>query len=169
MNRKKSTKQGIEGQHLDRLWRLYIHDDTLLATRVSYFLLAQSILIAVTASLVNTIAGFQHHSQFVLRREVFGLSIAINAAGLVLTIVFWYVFTLNFDNVGAVLDMLRDLDPIYLEMRRRQAERRHSHWYYHVIFRKKGMNWVVVNFLPAILVILWCIVGAFALATYFSG
>jgi hypothetical protein len=138
------------------------------ATRVSFFLLAQSILIAVAASLVNTVAGLHDVTQQPLRREMFGLSIAIGAVGLFLALVFWYVFTLNFDNVGVDIDMLKAIDPFYETARSNQAARRHSHWYYRPIFRKKGMNWVVVNVLPVSIVVLWCTVGAFGIAIFLS-
>ena len=108
----------------------------------------------MTAFLVNTVADLQGHPDADLRAEIFGLSIALNVVGLVLTLVFWYVFTLNFDNVGAVSEMLQEADPVFSQMKQRQAAKRHARWYYRLIFRKKGMNWVTVNFLPATLVFL---------------
>lgn len=41
----------------DRLWHWAMHEDDLLASRVSFFLLAQSVLIAVTAAVVGTSAS----------------------------------------------------------------------------------------------------------------
>ena len=166
MNKRKAVPAHTATDELDRLWRLLEHDDSLLATRVSSFLLTQSILIAVTASLVDTVAELHRISQHALRREMFGLSLAITAVGVALTFAFWYVFTLNYDNVGAAIDILRAADPLYEEVMKNQATRRNSHWYFRLIFRRKGMNWIVVNVLPAAVVLLWLMIGSFALAIF---
>ena len=91
----------------DLLWQMMWHEDGLLATRVSVFLVAESILVAVAATLVNTVAGTSHAVKSNVRGELFGITISIGLVGLALTLVFWYVMTLNFDNVGALMDDLK--------------------------------------------------------------
>src|SRR5438105_3483791 len=107
MNKRKTVEPNTEFDEIDRLWDYFMHEDNLLATRVSVFLLAQSILIAVTASLINTVAGLSHSSHSALRPEIFGLTAALILAGLGFTLIFWYVFALNFDNIGTTIELLR--------------------------------------------------------------
>jgi len=168
MNKPEPSRSHDSADDIDRLWQWFLHQDNLLATRVSVFLLAQSILIAVTASLINTVAGSSHDSRIPLLPEIFGLAIAINLAGPALTLVFWYVFKLNYENIGVVTDQLRSLDRLYVDTGHKEFERRNAHWYFRVLFRKKGMNWVIVNVLPVGALLIWCIIGAFSVAVFLS-
>ncbi len=144
----------------DRFWQFFMHEDNLLATRVSFFLPAESILIAVAASLINTIAGLSHSSYAALRDEIFGLILTINLAGLALTLVFWYVFRLNFDNIGVYIEELKD-NPIHVKVSKKRAERKRAHRYSNLVFRKRDINWLVANTLPAGLFFLWCVWESF--------
>ena len=144
-----------------QLWQMMWHEDNLLATRVSVFLVAESILVAVAATLINTVAKLTHGSAS-LRPEMFGLTGSISLAGLILTLVFWYVLTLNYENVGALMNDLK-VDDIGLEVLRMRAQRRNDRWYFRIIFRKKGMNWVIAHVLPLIFLFLWCIMIIFLL------
>jgi hypothetical protein len=163
----KTTEQITQTSDIDRLWDYFKHEDNLLATRVSVFLLAQSILIAVAASLINTLAGLSRSSHTALRPEMFGLTSALVVTGLGITLISWYIFTLNFDNIGSTIELLR-ADPLYLNIVRDRAKKRNSHWYFRIIFRRRGMNWVVVNGLTFSLAFLWCAMGAFLLAVFLS-
>jgi hypothetical protein len=165
MNKRKTAEAKVESDDTDRLWDYFMHEDNLLASRVSVFLLAQSILIAVAASLVNTLAGLSHSSHSALRPGMFGLAAAIVLAGLGLVVIFWYIFTLNFDNIGVTIVQLR-ADPLYVRLAHEQAKKRNSHWYFRLVFQKKGMNWTIVNGLPIGLIFLWLVIGA-ALLTVF--
>jgi hypothetical protein len=159
---------------IDRLWQWVAHEDSILASRVSFFLVAQSILVAVTASLVNSVANLSHAAETSLRREVFGLAVAINVIGVILTAVFWYVLWMNFLSVGASMDELtsvmnrRSADNIRARVWATRYRRRNDNWIYRVIFRKKGMNWMVTNVLPVTILTLWCIVGAFSIVIFVS-
>jgi hypothetical protein len=135
---------------------------------VSFFLLAESILIAAAASLINTVTNLTRPAELDVRGEIFALSIAISLAGLGSTLLFWYIFRLNFDNIGAALDMLRSTESIYGKAARRQSDRRHGHRYFPIIFRKKGMNWITINVLSLGFIFLWCIVGSFSLIIFLS-
>jgi hypothetical protein len=168
MDKPASSEPRLESRDLDRLWQIFTHDDNLLATRVSFFLLAESILIAAAASLINTVTNLTRPAELDLRGEIFGLSIAIILAGLGLTLLFWYIFRLNFDNIGAALDMIRTTDSIYRTAARKQSERRHNHRYFPMVFRKKGMNWITINVLSLGFMLLWCVVGSFSLIIFIS-
>ncbi|HTZ22971.1 MAG TPA: hypothetical protein VMC83_03160 [Streptosporangiaceae bacterium] len=163
-----------EENDIDQLWRWVAHEDDLLASRVSFFLLAQSILIAVTASLVNTVADLSHTAEPSLRPEVFGLAVAITLAGVALTLVFWYVFWLNFLSVGFAMDELtaimnrRKTDNFRARIHAIRVQRRNANWFFRIVFRKRGMNWMITNVLPMIILFLWCIVGVFDIVVFSS-
>jgi hypothetical protein len=162
-----TEQQGAQISDIDRFWDYFKHEDNLLATRVSVFLLAQSILIAVAASLVNTLAGLSRSSHTALRPEIFGLTAALAVTGFSLTLISWYIFALNYENIGSTIEQLR-ADPLYLKIVDDRAKKRNSHWYFRIIFRRKGMNWVVVNGLTFSLMFLWCAMSAFSLAIFLS-
>lgn len=172
LNKARTTSTAADEKDIDRLWQWVTHEDDVLASRVSFFLVAQSILIAVTASLVNSVANLSRAADISLRREVFGLAIAINVIGVILTFVFWYVLWLNFLSVGASMDELtsvmnrRSADNIRARVWAARYRRRNNNWIYRVLFRKKGMNWMVTNVLPVITLILWCIVGTFSIVIF---
>ena len=149
----------------DLLWQMMWHEDGLLATRLSVFLVAESILVAVAATLVNTVAGASHTVKSSVRGELFGITISIGLVGIVLTLVFWYVMTLNFDNVGALMDDLK-IDQTGLRVLNKRVERRGTRWYFRILFRKKGMNWVISNVLPFIFLFLWCTMVVFSILIF---
>jgi hypothetical protein len=149
------------------LWQMMHHEDNLLATRVSVFLVAESILIAVAAAMTNTGAGLAHTAKSPVRPELFGMTISISLAGLALTLVFWYVLSLNFDNVGALMDELK-IDDLGLRVLRKRAERRNARWHFRIIFRGKGMNWVISNVLPLIFLFLWGVTVVFSVLIFFT-
>ena len=131
-------------EDISQLWLWVRHEDNLLASRVSFFLLAQSILIAVAASLVNTLTGLSHPAAASLRREVFGLAIAIDIAGLTLTLVFWYVFRLNFLSIGTAMDELNSIvnrlqvDNFRARIVARRNQRRNESWFSKCFSVEKG-------------------------------
>jgi hypothetical protein len=98
-----------------RLWNWVMHEDNLLSTRISFFLLAQSILIAVTAALVNTLVGL-HGAHHVVRIEVFGLAISLDLAGAALTLMFWYIFNMNENGLIILTQRLQAIDEMYREL-----------------------------------------------------
>jgi hypothetical protein len=126
----------------DRMGEQLLENRNLLATRVSVFLVAQSILIAVAASLANTLTSLSRSSNSALRSEMFGLTAALAITGLSLTVISWYIFTLNFDNIGGTMERLR-ADPLFVKLMLDRSKKRNSHWYFRTVFRKKGMNWIV--------------------------
>ena len=95
------------------------------------------------------------------------MTAALILAGLCLTLIFWYVFTLNYDNIGITMELLK-VDPLYLKLANEQAKKRNSHWYFRLVFKKRGMNWAIINMLPSGLIFLWCTMGAFLLAAFLS-
>jgi hypothetical protein len=153
-------------QERDRLWAWGLHEDNLLSTRVSVFLLAQSILIAVTAAVINTFAGFRS-SQHLLRAEVFGLAIALNLAGIALTLIFWYILGLNYRGVKILAARLRSLDEMYEQLDTKRREDRADYWPYRVIFHR-GANDIINNFLPFVILLIWCLIAAFSVVIFVS-
>jgi hypothetical protein len=162
-----TESQGTGTSDIDRLWDYFKHEDNLLATRVSVFLVAQSILIAVAASLANTLTSLSRSSNSALRSEMFGLTAALAITGLSLTLISWYIFTLNFDNIGGTMERLQ-ADPLFVKLMADRSEKRNSHWYFRAAFRKKGINWVVVNGLALSLLFLWCAMLVFLVAVFLS-
>jgi hypothetical protein len=151
----------------DRLWRWVLHEDNILATRVSFFLLAESILIAITATTVNTFAGLPARQQLV-RDEVFGLAIALGVAGFALTGIFWYVFKINYHSVTVLTKRLRLLDDLYKDLDDCRKLERQDIWYFRGLFRGHGVNWVVNNLLPEIILLIWSVVTYSAVAIFLS-
>lgn len=150
----------------DRLWTWALHEDDLLGARVSVFLLAQSILIAVTAAVINTFAGFRP-SQHLLRTEVFGLAIALNLAGIALTLIFWYILNLNYRGVKIIAAQLKNLDKMYEEVDEKRHKDRVEYWPYSAIFHR-GVNDTINNLLPLTIFLIWCIVASFSVAIFVS-
>lgn len=132
-----------------------MHEDELLASRVSFFLLAQSILIAATASSINTFVGLSKPTDRALRPEIFYLSLALSIVGLFLTLISWYVLKLNFINIGIVMERLKAADPLYTKLEEAKRATRQSLWYFRPIFRENGVNRVVTHKLPLTLMLLW--------------
>jgi hypothetical protein len=148
------------------LWAWALHEDDLLGARVSVFLLAQSILIAVTAAVINTFAGFRP-AQHLLRAEVFGLAIALNLAGAALTLIFWYILSLNYRGVKILAARLKSLDEMYEQLDAKRREDRSEYWPYRAIFRR-GANDMINNILPLTVFLIWCIVAAFSVVIFVS-
>jgi hypothetical protein len=151
----------------DRLWHWVFHEDNILATRVSFFLLAESILIAITAATVNTFAGLPA-SQYLVRDEVFGLAIALGIGGFVLTGIFWYVFKINYQSVAVLTKQLRLLDEMYKDLDERRQYERQRIWSFRKLFRGHGVNWVINNLLTLLTLLVWCVVVSFAVAIFLS-
>jgi hypothetical protein len=158
----------IEEKDIGRLWEIFAHDDDLLAQRVAFFLVAESILIATAASLINTTASLRPLDQADVRAEMFSMSIVFILAGLGLTTIFWYIFRLNFDNIGASLELLRESSSIYAVLHQKQSERRRSRRYLPRTFNVRGMNWVTVNCLTAGLMVIWFLAGIFSVLIFFA-
>jgi hypothetical protein len=173
MTKPKVPEAQVGVAEIDRLWEWIRHQDDLLATRASVFLLAQSILIAVAAALINTIANMKYGSVHTVRLEVFVLVMIMSVAGLLLAVIFWYVFTLNFITIGTLIDELDrkmyevNQNNVRLRIKAEITERRRSRWFYRVAFRQKGMNWMVVNVLPVIFLFLWLATTIFSLIIFF--
>jgi hypothetical protein len=168
MNNHESAEPGTETDNIEHLWNFFMHEDDLLATRVSVFLLAQSILIAVVASLINTVSGLSKASHPALRPELIALCLVLTAAGFGFTLIFWYVFVLNFDNIGVTMDLLREVDPLYVKIATIGAKKRKSRWYFKIIFRRRGMNWIVINGISSGLIILWLAMAGLLVASFLS-
>lgn len=148
-----------------RLWNWAIHEDSLMTTRVSVFLLAESILIAVTATVVNTFAGL-HSAKNLLRIEIFGLAIALILAGVALTLIFWYILNLNYQGLKILMAQLKALDPMYLQLDKKRKEDRNANRYFRTVFRHKGANDTINNLLPFTILIIWCVIAIFAIAIF---
>lgn len=158
----------LEEHDLDRLWQYFTHDDNQFAQRVAFFLVAESIFLATAASLVNAVAGMTSLSRSELRAEVFAFSLIIILAGLSLSVIFWYIFRLNFDDIGASLDLISGSDSVYALVRRRQAERRRRHRHLPALFRRRGKNWVTVNCLGLGFIAIWVCTAVFAILVFAS-
>lgn len=155
------------GDERDRLWRWVFHEDNILATRVSFFLLAESILVAITAATINTFAGLSA-SQRLVRDEVFGLAIALGISGFALTGIFWYVFKINHHSLTVLTKRLRLLDDLYKDLDNRRQYERQRIWYFRELFRGHGVNWVINNLLPVLTLLVWCVIASFAIAIFLS-
>jgi hypothetical protein len=153
---------------LGRLWSWAAHEDDVLATGVSLCLLAQSILIAVTVSLVNAFAGLRP-AQRIVRVEVFGLAMALDLAGVALTLIFWYTFTIHLKGIWVLIERLKELDKeLYADLARKREEGRSQLWYHRLVFRHMGADDAIYHVLPLTVLIIWCLVAAFAIAIFVS-
>jgi len=153
---------------LSRLWVWAGHEDDNLNMGVSLFLLAQSILIAVTASLVNTFAGLPP-ARDIVRVEVFGLAMALDLAGLALTLIFWYTITIQVRGIWVLIERLKELDKeLYADLVRKREEDRSQLWFHRAVFRHLGAADAIYHLLPLTVLIIWCIVAAFAIAIFAS-
>jgi hypothetical protein len=150
-----------------RLWNWVMHEDNLLSTRISFFLLAQSILIAVTAALVNTLAGL-HGAHHFVRVEVFGLAISLDLAGAALTLMFWYIFNMNENGLIILTQRLQAIDEMYRELGKLRRAERQNHWYFRTIFRRNGPNVAIKNLLAPIVLFIWLAMLIFAVAIYLT-
>jgi hypothetical protein len=163
-----SMDNAKHNDQLGRLWIWAMHEDDNLNSGVSLFLLAQSILIAVTASLVNTFAGL-HPAQHIVRVEVFGLAMALDLAGLALTLIFWYHFTIGVRGIRVLIERLKELDKeLYAGLARKREEDRSQLWFHRTVFRRMGADDAIYHLLPLTVLIIWCIVAAFAIAIFAS-
>jgi hypothetical protein len=163
-----SMDNAKHNDQLGRLWIWAMHEDDNLTSGVSLFLLAQSILIAVTASLVNTFAGL-HPAQHIVRVEVFGLAMALDLAGLALTLIFWYHFTVSLRGIWVLIERQKELDKeLYADLARKREEDRSQLWFHRMIFRHLGADDAIYHLLPLTVLIIWCIVAAFAIAIFAS-
>jgi hypothetical protein len=113
---------------------------------MSFFLLAQSILIAVSAAIGSTLAGL-HSAHRLVRAEVFGLAVSLDLAGLALTLIFWFIFNMNSNGLAILTERLRALDGMYADLSKKWQEERLSHWYSRIL-HPHGSNRTVKNFLP---------------------
>ncbi len=158
----------LEERDLDRLWQYFAHDDNQLSQRVAFFLVAESIFLATAASLVSVVAGMTSPARLELRAEVFAFSLIIILAGFSLSVIFWYLFRLNFADVGASLELLKTSESIYSLVGRRQSERRREHKHLPALFRGRGKNWVTVNCLGVGFIAVWACTGIFAVLVFSS-
>jgi hypothetical protein len=162
----KSPEESAGSNDSERLWRWVFHEDNILATRISFFFLAEAILVAIAATTVNTLAELPS-SKHLVGTELFGLALALAMAGLVLTTFFWYIFKVNYHSVTILTARLRELDSLYKSLdEARQFDRQHL-WYYRA-FGRRGVNWVINNLLPTTTLLIWCIVASFAIAIFVS-
>lgn len=163
-----AVRMKLDERDLDRLWQYFTHDDDQFAQRVAFFLVAESIFLATAASLVSAVAGMTLASRAELRAEVFSFSLVIILAGLSLSVIFWYIFRLNFDDIGASLELIASTDSMYSLVRRKQAERRRAHKRLPALFSRRGKNWVTVNCLGIGFIAIWVFTGAFAILVFAS-
>jgi hypothetical protein len=163
-----SMDNAKKNDQLGRLWIWAMHEDDNLMSGVSIFLLAQSILIAVTASLVNTFAGL-HPEQHIVRVEVFGLAMALDLAGLASTLIFWHHFAISLRGIWVLIERLKELDKeLYADLARRREEDRSQLWFHRTVFRHAHADDAIYHLLPLTVLIIWCIVAAFAIAIFAS-
>ncbi len=163
-----SMDNADRNDQLGRLWIWAMHEDDNLMSGVSLFLLAQSILIAVTASLVNTLAGLLP-AQHIVRVEMFGLAAALDVAGLALTLIFWYHVTVILRGIRVLIERLKELDKeLYADLARRREEDRSQLWFHRMFFRHMGADDAIYHLLPLTVLVIWCIVAAFAIAIFVS-
>ncbi len=144
-----------------------MHEDDLFSTRVSFFLLAQSILIAITAAVINAFAGLRSTADLA-RTELFGLAIALDLFGVVLTAISWWIFTMNENGLAILTNQLKALDPMYTYLDRLRQEERSTHWYYRTILRRKAPNRAIKMLVLPLILLVWLTVAAFAIAIYFT-
>ncbi len=150
----------------DRLWSWVIHEDDVFSARMSLFLVAQSVLIAVTAGISNTLAEL-HSAHHAVRVEVFGLAISLDLAGLALTLIFWCIFSMNSRGLAILTERLRGLDDMYEELENNWQEERLRHWHSRVL-HQHGSNQTVKNFLPPVIFFTWCAIAIFTFAIFFA-
>ena len=163
-----SMDNAKHNDQVGRLWIWAMHEDDNLMSGVSLFLLAQSILIAVTASLVNTFSGLRP-AQHIVRVEVFGLAMALDLAGLTLTLIFWYHFTISLRGIWVLIERLKELDKeLYADLARKRKEDRSQLWSHRTFFRHMDAEDAVYHLLPLTVLIIWFIVAAFAIAIFAS-
>jgi hypothetical protein len=134
---------------------------------MSFFLLAQSILIAVSVAISSTLAGL-HSAHHLVRAEVFGLAISLDLAGLALTLIFWFIFNMNSNGLAILTERLGTLDEMYADLNKEWQEERLRHWY-SPILHQHGSNRTVKNFLPPIILLFWCGITIFSVAIFFAG
>lgn len=151
----------------DRLWAWVIHEEDVFSDRMSFFLLAQSILIAVSAAVSNTLAGL-HSAHHLVRLEVFGLAVSLDLAGLALTLIFWFIFNMNSSGLAILTERLRSLDEMYADLSMKWQEERLRHWYSRLL-HPHGSNRTVKNFLPPVILLFWCAITIFSVAIFFAG
>lgn len=151
----------------DRLWAWVIHEEDVFSDRMSFFLLAESILIAVSAAVSNTLAGL-HSAHHLVRVEVFCLAISLDLAGLALTLIFWFIFNMNANGLAILTERLKALDEMYADLSRKWQEERLRHWHSHLL-HPHGSNRTVKNFLPPVVLLFWCAITIFSVAIFFAG
>jgi len=134
---------------------------------MSFFLLAQSILIAVSAAISSTLAGL-HSAHRLVRVEVFGLAVSLDLAGLALTLIFWFIFNMNSNGLAILAERLRALDEMYADLNKKWQEERLRHWYSRIL-HSHGSNRTVKNFLPPVILMFWCAITVFSVAIFFAG
>ena len=144
-----------------------MHEDNLLSTRISFFLLAQSILIATTATLLNSLVGL-HATNHSVRIELFGLVIALDLAGAALALVFWYIFNMNENGIITLTQQLKLVDEVYQKLDGMRRNERENHWYFRTVFRKNGPNVVIKNLLAPIVLFIWIAMLIFSIATFLT-
>lgn len=71
------------------------------------------------------------------------------------------------DELNSIVNRLQ-VDNFRARIVARRNQRRNESWFFRMLFRRKGMNWMVANILPAIILFLWSTVGAFALIIFLS-
>jgi hypothetical protein len=149
------------------VWNWVMHEDNLFSTRISFFLLAQSILIATAATLLNSLVGL-HATNNSIRIEVFGLVMALDLAGAALTLVFWYIFNMNENGIITLTQQLKSVDEMYRKLDSMRSSEREGHWYFRTIFHKNGPNVVIKNLLAPIVLFIWIAMLIFAIAIFLT-
>lgn len=151
----------------ERLWRWLLHEDAILAARMSSFLLAQSILIAIAAGVISALAGLPL-SHRAVRAEVFGLSVALILAGVSLTLIFWYILNVNHSGIKVMAKELKALDGLYKRLDELKKKERLNRWRFGGVPNRHGVYWIINNLQTTAIFLVWCLVAAFATAIFVS-
>jgi dolichol kinase len=66
---------------------------------------------------------------------VFGLAMALDLAGLALTLIFWYQFTISLRGIWVLIERQKELDKeLYADLARKREEDRSQLWFHRMIF-----------------------------------
>jgi hypothetical protein len=166
-NRPTPKDYGEKDDDRNVIWNWIMHEDNLLSTRISGFLLAQSILIAIVATLLNSSIELRV-ADGSIRVELFGLVVALDLAGAALTLVFWYIFNMNENGIVTLTQHLKSVDETYRKLDDMRRHERENHWYFRTIFHKNGPNVVIKNLLAPIVLFIWIAMLIFAIAIFFA-
>jgi hypothetical protein len=129
------------------LWDYYLHLDNLLASRLSYFMLAQSFLvIAAVTGTASTGSSVRIHV----------VTMTIEVVGLVLTGAMWYVFTDSVRYIRSLSLEARRHSSLFEDLGKLHIDDRKTRWVYRALM-KHAPNQVLTTDLSVLLAAMWVV------------